>query len=272
MRIQHLPPRILKLQQQNQLPPRICRRFLPPRMHTRCLPPRIRRLHEEDKLDKAAHQTELFRSHQQFESLHAQVEHLTRLLNLQLQISWTQEASIQELLMMHHMSKSSEDYSNKSDSISISNMDYSKLLDGEIMRTQQIPPRMLKLQQQCLPPRMRKLQEDQQPSLRMRRRRCLPPRMRKLQEDQKLAKAEPQAELLISRQQFESLHARVERLTRLLNIQLQISWIQEAYIQELLMMRRQQQEQQLQQNKSDSVDYPKLIKLLDILLINSMEI
>ena len=109
--------------------------------------------------------------------------------------------------------------------------------DREIMRTQRFPPRMLKLQQQCLPPRMRKLQEDQKP-----------------------AKATPQAELLISHQQLESLHARVEHLTRLLNIQLQISLSQEASIQELLMMRQhqhqvQQLESELKGNNLINVDY-----------------
>ncbi|TXG56597.1 hypothetical protein EZV62_017910 [Acer yangbiense] len=128
------------------------------------------------------------------------------------------------------------------------------------MRTQQLPPSMLKLQRQCLPPRMRKLQEDQQPCLRMRRRRCLPPRMRKLQKDQELTKAAPQAELLMNHQQFESLHARVEHLTRLLNIQLQISLSQEASIQELLMMRQhqhqvQQLESELKENYLINVGY-----------------
>ncbi|KAK3218015.1 hypothetical protein Dsin_011985 [Dipteronia sinensis] len=76
------------------------------------------------------------------------------------------------------------------------------------------------------------------------RRQELPPRIRWLQEE-KLAKATPQLEML-NHQQFESLHARVEHLTRLLNIQLQISWTQEASIQELLMI-CQQQQKQLQQ-------------------------
>ena len=127
------------------------------------------------------------------------------------------------------------------------------------MRTQQLPPRMLKLQQQCLPPRMRKLQEDQQPCLRMRRR-CLPPRMRTHQKDQELAKAAPQAELFMNHQQFESLHAQVEHLTRLLNILLQISLSQEASIQELLMIRQhqhqvQQLESELKENNLVDVDY-----------------
>ncbi|KAK2636125.1 hypothetical protein Ddye_030917 [Dipteronia dyeriana] len=170
------------------------------------------------------------------------------------------------------------------------------------MSTHQLPPRVLKLQQQqnqlpprmcrrrCLPPRLRVLQEEnlakkaQQAELPPRmRRRCLPPRMRLLQEE-KLAKATPQPELSLSHQQLESLHARVEHLTQLLNIQLHLFQSQEASIQQLLLMQQEKQPQKRvlidhlhepvwmenqhiqsdpQQNKFKSnVDYSKLTSFL----------
>ncbi|KAK4842560.1 hypothetical protein QYF36_023720 [Acer negundo] len=142
------------------------------------------------------------------------------------------------------------------------------------MRSQQLPPRVLKLQQQqnqlppqmrprCLPPRMRKLQEEKlvkaapQAKLppRMRRRRCLPPRMRMLQEE-KLAEPASQAELLLSHQQLESLHARVEHRAQLLNIQLHLFRSQQASIQQLLLMHQQQQQEEKQpQKRVVSIDY-----------------
>ncbi|KAK2636101.1 hypothetical protein Ddye_030893 [Dipteronia dyeriana] len=122
MSTHQLPPRVLKLQQQqNQLPPRMCQRRclpprlrmlqeenlakkapqaeLPPRMRRRCLPPRMRMLQEE-KLIKATPQSELSLSHQQLESLRARVEHLTQLLNIQLHLFQSREASIQQLILM----------------------------------------------------------------------------------------------------------------------------------------------------------------------------
>ncbi|KAK1551935.1 hypothetical protein Q3G72_007644 [Acer saccharum] len=144
------------------------------------------------------------------------------------------------------------------------------------MRSQQLPPRVLKLQQQqnqlppqmrprCLPPRMRMLQEEKlvkaapQAELppRMRRRRCLPPRMRMLQ-GEKLSEPASQAELLLSHQQLESLHARVEHRTQLLNIQLHLFRSQQASIQQLLLMHQQQQPEKRPQKRAQHKKKAKL--------------
>ncbi|KAL5759427.1 hypothetical protein ACOSP7_017952 [Xanthoceras sorbifolium] len=113
-----IPPRILKLQQQQKqpLPPRILKqqKQLPPRMR-RYLPHRLCKLQEE-QFAQAAPQAHQSLAHQQnmfFQSLRARSEHLSQSLKIQRHMLWTQQSSPEKLLIMRQQnkSKSNEDYS-----------------------------------------------------------------------------------------------------------------------------------------------------------------
>ncbi|KAH7570028.1 hypothetical protein JRO89_XS05G0034000 [Xanthoceras sorbifolium] len=129
----------------------------------------------------------------------------------------------------------------------------------------EIPPRILKLQQQQkqpLPPRILKQQKQLPP----RMRRDLPPRLCKLQEQQ-LAQAAPQAQ----QNMF------LQHLSQSIKIQRHMLRTQQASLEKLLIMRQQQEQRhrhfqqsalkeqhpELQQNKSKSnEDYSRLLSFL----------
>ncbi|KAL5759429.1 hypothetical protein ACOSQ2_018267 [Xanthoceras sorbifolium] len=127
----------------------------------------------------------------------------------------------------------------------------------------EIPPRILKLQQ--------RQKQPLPPQLPPRMRRCLPPRLCRLQEE-KLTQAAPQAHRSLAHQQnmfFQSLQARVERLSQLLKIQKHMLRTQQAFIGKLLIMHQQQEQrgQQFQQSalkeqQYSDEDYSRLLSFL----------
>ncbi|KAL5761690.1 hypothetical protein ACOSP7_017954 [Xanthoceras sorbifolium] len=127
----------------------------------------------------------------------------------------------------------------------------------------EIPPRILKLQQ--------RQKQPLPPQLPPRMRRCLPPRLCRLQEE-KLTQAAPQAHRSLAHQQnmfFQSLQARVERLSQLLKIQQRMLRTQQAFVGKLLIMHQQQEQrgQQFQQSalkeqQYSDEDYSRLLSFL----------